>query len=128
MPRTTRIHKGKATTFRRHFLREWLEERGMEPMDLVHALNESEPDHFIDKTQIYRWLRGQLPHAKTQVRIAAALSLTDPETGEPTPERLMHHPAHDWIARKFQGRDMEEIERIRRMVDIAFPDKTGTDG
>jgi len=120
------IHRGKPT-FRRHYLREWLEEREMEPMDLVNVLNEAEPERPLDKTHVYRWLRGTLPHIETQIRIAAALELRDPETGEPNPELMMTHPAQVWIARKVQGRPKEDVERLRQMIELAFPDRTGTD-
>lgn len=129
MSQPTQI-RGKGPTFRRHFLAEWLEEREMEPMDLLNELNEPSDMETpaIDKSQVYRWLKGQLPQRKTQVRIAAALNLVDPETGDPAPERLMTHPAQDWIAKKVSGLEQSDIERLRQMVDLAFPDKTGTDG
>lgn len=80
-----------------------------------------------DKSQVYRWLDGQLPHLPTQIRIAAALKLHDLETGEPDPELLLVHPAHTWLARKLKGRDATEVTKLRQMIDIAFPDKkTGT--
>lgn len=101
----------------------------MEPMDLLAALNEAQgPDRpYIDKSQVYRWLKGQLPHKPTQVRIAAALELLDIETGEPAPELLMSHPAQSWIAGALQGLPNSEVERIRRVVELSLPRKTGTD-
>jgi len=99
-------------------------------MELLNALNDAADmgTPVIDKSQVYRWLAGQLPHRETQLRIAAALELINPETGEPDPERLMTHPAHDWIARKFKDRSMDEFERLKTLVEAAFPDKTGTKG
>lgn len=115
-------------TFRRHYLREWLAEREMTAPELVKALNEPDNESYIDKAQVYRWIKGQLPQHRMQMRIAAALSLTDPESGEPIPELLMRHPAEDWIARKLRGRSEEEIERARQAIELVLPDKTGTDG
>lgn len=127
MRQPTQIH-GNKPTFRRHFLDEWLKERGMKPMDLVHALNEADTSlPPIDKSQVYRWLKGQLPHMPTQVRIAAALELLDPVTNEPDPQMLLRHPHQDWIARKLQGRSEEELDRARKAIELVLPDRTGTD-
>lgn len=127
MAAPTRIHGGKQT-FRRHFIKEWMAERNMKPMDLARALNAPESDDpYIDKSQVYKWLKGQLPHKETQVRIAAALGATDPYTGEPDPEALLRHPAQDWIARKLQNREPDEIKRARQAIDAVLPDRTGTD-
>lgn len=100
----------------------------MDPMDLVNALNEAEDmsEAPIDKSQIYKWLKGQLPHAPTQLRIAAALELLNFETGQPDPELLLAHPSQDWIARKFKDRSTADFERAKQMLELAFPDKTGT--
>lgn len=97
----------------------------MGAMDLLELLNDSGEDQ-IDKSQVYRWLKGNLPHAPTQIRIAAALNLNDPDTGAPDPEALLRHPDQDWIARRLKGKSREEIERIKQMIDLAFPTKTGT--
>lgn len=128
MAKPAQIHKGKRP-FRRHYLREWLDERDMEPMELLDALNEaaSMESPIIDKSQVYRWLKGALPHPPTQIRIAAALELLDPETGEPDPQMLMVHPAQVWMALKIRGRSQDDIERMKQMIDLAFPSRTGTD-
>lgn len=99
----------------------------MEPMDLWRKLNEADTDTFIDKKQVYRWLEGSLPHMPTQVRLAEALDLRDPMTDEPDPEALTRHPDQDWFARKTQNRPPEDVERIKQMIELAFPDRTGTD-
>ena len=126
MSKLARIHTGKQP-FRRHFLKEWLDVRGMGPMDLLNALNEaaSMDTPLIDKSQVYRWMKGQLPHPPTQIRIAAALELVDPETGDPDPERLQHHPDSDWFIRITHGRPREDIERIKQMIELAMPKRTG---
>jgi len=102
----------------------------MEPMDLIRALNDAATmdQGEIDKSQVYRWLKGQLPHGPTLMRIAATLDLTDPTTGEPNPEMLMAHPAQDWITMKLQGRSRDEVERLKSLIELALPDRTGTEG
>lgn len=94
----------------------------MTPPDLLDALND--PDRFsdlqqIDKSQVYRWLKGQLPHPPMQKRIADALGLD-------APTDLLRHPDDDWLAKFFRDRDSEEIERIKKTLESAFPRKTGT--
>lgn len=121
------IYQNRAT-FRRHYLKEWLAERHMTAPDLVKALNEPDNETYIDKAQVYRWLKGQLPQRRMQLRIAAALALTDTETGDPIPELLSRHPAEDWIARKLQGKSPEDIERVKQAIELILPDRTGTDG
>lgn len=99
----------------------------MKPMDLVELLND--PDRSsdlteIDKTQVYRWLRGQMPQPAMQVRIAAALGFED------EPERLLQSPHIDWVTRFFESRSIDELERMKTMLEAAFPrtHKSGTDG
>lgn len=126
MTNIANIHKGK-TPVRRHFFAEWLEARGMKPMEFMNAWNELHPDQIIDKSQVYRWLKGQLPRPESMLRIAAILHL-EHEDGSPDPDALLRHPDNDWFARKLKGRPREEIERIKQVIDAAFPDKTGTNG
>lgn len=98
----------------------------MDPMELVRALNEPEDADPIDKSQVYKWLKGQLPHGPTLIRIAAALELLNVETGEPDPERLLAHPSQDWIARKVKGLPKEEADSVRQMLDLWLARRTGT--
>lgn len=111
MKKLTRIHAGKQPV-RRHFIKEWMEVRGIEPADLVEALD-------VDKSQVYRWIKGQLPQPKYQERIAAMFELE--------PEALLRHPDDDWMARFFEGRDIAERERIKKAMELSWPLKTGTD-
>lgn len=129
MPAPTQIRSSRTTTFRRHYLKEWLEERDMTAMDLLDALNEAAgmDPQVIDKSQVYRWLKGQLPQRRTQERIAAALNLLDKDTGEPAPQLLMTHPAQEWIAQKVSGLDPKDLVRMKTIIETAFP-STGTDG
>lgn len=115
----TRIHQNKQP-IRRHFLNEWLVAKNLKPADLVDLLND--PDRSMDleeigKSQVYRWLAGQLPHPATQQRIAQALGEGD------RPEALLRHPDDDWVARFMDGRSQEEIQRIKNTLENAFPKK-----
>lgn len=119
MSKPTRIHQDK-TPVRRHYLAEWLEARHMTPPDLVEALND--PDRWgddykpIDKSQIYRWLKGQMPQAAQQIKIARALEMENPAD-------LLRDPLDDWFAKFFNDRSRGEMERVKQMLEIAFPHK-----
>lgn len=123
MTKVSKIHQNKQPV-RRHYLAEWLEARGMKPMDLVELLNDPErSSEFseIDKTQVYRWLRGQLPQPATQLRIASALGF------EGEPEKLLQHPSMDWLSEFFKKRTEDETEKAIQMLKLMFPEgKTGT--
>jgi hypothetical protein len=126
MRQASKTHRGKQAV-RRHFIAEWLEAREMEPMDLVNALNATDASlPMVDKSQVYRWLKGQMPHADMQVRIAGALSVVNPETGDPDPSGILRHPDYDWMARQFEGRSKAEIDRMKQMIELAFPARVGT--
>lgn len=91
--------------------------------DLLRALNDDERSmHLprVDKSQPYRWLKGQLPQAPMQKRIADALELDDPSD-------LLRSPIDDWFAKFFRDRSDEEKARARRVLEAAFEaTKTGT--
>lgn len=102
----------------------------MSAADLLAGLND--PERFselgtVDKSQVYRWLKGQMPGPDMQLRVADALEIKDPETGQPDPAGILRHPDFDWLARKYQGRSPDEIDRLKQMIDLAFPDvRTGS--
>jgi len=92
-------------------------------MDLLNALNEaaSMDQPIIDKSQVYRWVAGQLPQQPTLKRIADALGLRDPETNELEPNLIFRHPAEVWIIGKIRGQDEEDVKRLRQIIEIALP-------
>lgn len=91
----------------------------MKPMELLAILND--PDRaisydIIDKSQVYRWLKGQLPQGDTLNRIAHALELESPTD-------LLRDPSDDWLREFYGKRTEDEKSRIREMLKIAFPPK-----
>lgn len=110
MPNVTRIHKSKQPR-RPHFIEEWAIHRGFDQQaDLAAELD-------ADKSVVSRWYGGTTPGEEWQKRLAA---LFDCE-----PESLFRHPDDDWLARFLKGRDREEIERIKKTLESAFPRKAG---
>lgn len=92
----------------------------MTPPELIEILND--PDRWgddykpIDKSQVYRWLKGQMPQAAQQVRIARALEMENPSD-------LLRDPLDDWFAKFFRDRNRDEMERMKQMLEAAFPRK-----
>jgi hypothetical protein len=85
--------------------------------DLLALLNDDERSMElprVDKSQVYRWLKGQMPQAAMQARIAAALEMEDAAS-------LLRHPDDDWFAEFFSGRSRDEIHRMKLMLEAAFP-------
>lgn len=78
----------------------------MRASDLIEQLD-------ADRSTVYRWLDGQMPQPHWQERIAALFSIE--------PDVLLRHPDDDWLARFFQGRNEEEIARIKQAMELAWP-------
>lgn len=106
------IHASKQPR-RPHFIREWAEKRGLEQADLVRDLG-------ADKGVVSRWYSGSSPGVDWQEKLAAYFGCT--------PDALFRHPDDDWMAKFFAGRKREEIDRIKHMLEVAFPRKDGTEG
>lgn len=117
MPNVTKIHQGKQPV-RRHFLGEWLEAKQMTPADLLDGLND--PERFsqlgyVSKSQVYRWLKGQMPNSSMQARIAVALGFED------DPSKFLSSPDIDWMSDFLRDRSEEELKRIKVTLENAFP-------
>lgn len=125
MAKVTKIHQGKQP-IRRHYLAEWLEAKQMTPTDLLDILND--PDRSmglteVDKSQVYRWIKGQMPQPAMQMRIAGALGF------ENEPDKLLQDPTMDWLSDFFRDKTEEQKEKAVQMLKLLFADiKTGTDG
>lgn len=104
------IHQRKMP-IRRQFIAEWAQARGLKAADLVEQLG-------VDKSQVYRWFKGQMPQPAQQEAIAALFEIE--------PEALLRHPDDDWLSRFFAGRDAAEKDEIKRMIEKAWPPKNGT--
>lgn len=104
----------------------------MEPMDFLRKLNDVDTSlPPLDKSQVYRWIDGQMPQGRFLERIAWALSIftTDDdgaERPEPDPAGILRDPNLDWFARQVKDRSEEELKRLRTLVENAFPRRTGT--
>lgn len=101
-----RIHKGKQPR-RPHFIPDWAEARGYtSQVELAEALG-------ADKSVVSRWYNGASPGEDWQQKLAALFSCE--------PESLFRHPEDDWMARFFRDRSMDELKRMKQMLEAAFP-------
>jgi len=113
MSNVTEIHKGKQPR-RPHFIPEWAQARGFHTQaDLANELG-------ADKSVVSRWYAGASPGREWQERLAALFHCDR--------ESLFRHPDDDWISRFLRGRSREDIERIKRTLESAFPRREGTNG
>lgn len=109
MSEITRIHHGKQPR-RPHYIKEWADFRGLKAVDIARELD-------ADKSVVSRWFSGTTPSEDYQERLAALLGTSR--------EGLFRHPDDDWLTRFFKDRSREEVERIKRTMETAFPRKAG---
>lgn len=108
MAATTRIHQGK-TPRRKHFIPEWAEVRHLKQADIAR-------DTGADKGTVSRWFAGNLPQDQYLDAVVGCLSLDSRDA-------LFRHPDDDWMAKFLRNRSAEERERIKQMLEAAFPKK-----
>jgi transcriptional regulator with XRE-family HTH domain len=107
------IHRTKQPR-RPHYIREWADRRRLSQADLARELG-------ADKSIVSRWYSGSSPGVEWQRKIAALFHIEA--------DAIFRHPDEDWLHRFLRNRTDKERERIRNMIEAAFPDetiKTGT--
>lgn len=114
MKKVSRIHQSKRPV-RRHYIAEWMDARNLSVADVIRELD-------VDKSQVYRWVKGQMPQPDMQERLAALFQID--------PAALLRDPDDDWLSKFFSDKTEEQKERAIEMLKIMFPDddKTGTNG
>ena len=96
----------KTTHF--HYIAERIVRKKLSQADIARALD-------VDKSTVSRWCSGGLPSDMWLIALAKLLT----EDGEPA--SLFRHPDEDRSIRLTRGRSADEISRIEKMVEIAFP-------
>lgn len=112
MADVTTIHSGRQPN-RPHFIPDWAEKRNLSQADLARELG-------ADKSVVSRWFKGSTPSLDWQKRLSALFRCER--------ESLFRHPDDDWLSRFFKDRTAEEVEKMKQMLELAFPKRTGTDG
>lgn len=108
------IHRSKQPN-RPHFIPEWAERRGYKSQaELAEALE-------ADKSVVSRWYSGTSPSREWQEKLTALFHCEDREG-------IFRHPDDDWLTRFFRDRSADELQRMKQMLEAAFPrsKRTGT--
>lgn len=92
---------------------EWMERRQITQAELHRATG-------ADKGQISRWLQGAAPSQEWHDKLR--------EFFQAGREGIFRHPDDDWLSRFFEGRQRDEIERIKATLEAAFPRKKAASG
>lgn len=112
MTKVTTIHHMKQGR-RPHFIPEWCEKRQLQQADLARKIG-------ADPGLVSRWFKGSTPQKEWQEKLAAFFECEE--------ESLFRHPDDDWMARFLKGRSSEEVDRVKILLETAFPRKNGTNG
>jgi transcriptional regulator with XRE-family HTH domain len=110
MSNQTGIHRGRQPR-RPHHIADWAEHRSLRQADIAELLG-------ADKSVVSRWFAGTTPGFEWQEKLAALFHCD--------PESLFRHPNEDWLKRFMERRSIEEIERIKQILEAAFPVRTNT--
>jgi hypothetical protein len=112
MTKVVVIHKDKQPN-RPHCIPEWAERRHFDSQAALAA------ELGADKSVVSRWYSGATPSLKWQNALAALFSCDR--------ESLFLHPDDDWLSRFFRGRSQEEIDKIKTVMELSFPRRSGTE-
>ena len=107
--RVVQIHGGKQPR-RPHHIADYAERRGLTQADLAREIG-------ADKSVVSRWYSGASPSMDWQQKLA--------EFFEVDREALFRHPDDDWLTRFFADRNAEEVDRMKQLLEAAFPRKRG---
>ena len=98
---------------RLHYINEWAERRNLTQANIAEALD-------VDKGTVSKWFDGALPSETNLPRLAALFSIELDE--------LFRLPSDTWLHRFIERRSQDEQNRIRAMLEAAFPFRDGTNG
>jgi transcriptional regulator with XRE-family HTH domain len=107
MSEVVRIHASKQGR-RPHYIAAWADKKDLSQADIVRALG-------VDKGTVSRWFKGSSPTEDYQAKLAELFGTDE--------EGIFRHPDDDWMRRFLQGREKEEVERIKSTLEAAFPRK-----
>lgn len=99
---------------RPHFIREWADRRGLRQVDIAERLD-------TEKSVVNRWFHGSTPGREYQLRLSA-LFMGDDDSAQADPGLIFRHPDDDWLRRFMQNRTVEEVKRMKAILEAAFND------
>ena len=91
---------------RPHYIEEWAASRGWRQADLARSCE-------ADKSLVSRWFSGATPGVEWRERLAHVFCVE--------PEAFFSHPADHWFKSFLTGRSEEEVEHIKRSLEVLFP-------
>ena len=94
---------------RPHYLVEWAVSRGWRQADLARSCH-------ADKSLVSRWYKGATPKIEWRERLARVFSVE--------PEAFFSHPSDHWFKSFLAGRSVDEVEHIRKSLEVLFPRKS----
>jgi hypothetical protein len=97
---------------RRHYIAEWMERR--------HIVSQTELADAIsaDKSLVSRWLDPEKPTTPSKLYVDRLNAFFG---GEGDPVDIFRHPDDDWFRQFFKDREMDEIDRMKAMLEAGFP-------
>lgn len=95
-----------AARTRTHHIAAWAAQRGLRQADIASELG-------ADKSLVSRWFAGAVPSAAWQGKLAELFRCDSAD--------IFRSPDEAWVANFLRGRSPDEIERIKRTLDAAFP-------
>lgn len=91
---------------RPHYIEAWARSRNLKQTDLARELD-------VDKSLVSRWFAGTTPGAEWQRKLAMFFGCQ--------PESLFRHPDEEWVFQFLVARSPAEIDRIKKVLELAFP-------
>jgi transcriptional regulator with XRE-family HTH domain len=110
MARPTKI-RGDTQPIRMHYIPEWAARRDLSQADVARELE-------VDKSTVSRWFAGVIPAERHLLALVGLFAVDDVAA-------LFRDPDDDWMARMFRGRSRQELERIIKTIETAFPRRGG---
>lgn len=98
---------------RPHYLAQLMDRHGVSRQEIIEAIE-------VDKSLLSRWLDESRPSTPSP-EWAHKLGEFFGKGGDPVD--IFADPDVDWMSRLLQGRSADEIERIKAMIEAAFPAK-----
>ena len=93
---------------RPHFIPVWAERRNLIQTEIANLTG-------ADKSVVSRWYSGATPSEEWQTKLAELFGCNR--------QSLFRHPDEDWLVNFFHNRTNDEVERMKRMPEAAFPPK-----
>jgi hypothetical protein len=76
-----------------------------------------------DKSLVSRWLDNEKPTTPSKLYVDRLNAFFG---GEGDPVDIFRHPDDDWFRQFFKDRELDEIDRMKAMLEAGFPRRAGS--